>query len=66
MLLLVDRSYLLDFLRRHELALVWSALGEKIFIGGHADASPRLEFSRAHLLDESGVLRSSDLIVPKD
>jgi len=64
--LLVDRSYLLDFLRRHELAVVWSVLGEKIFIGGHADASPRLEFSRAHLLDQSGVLRSSDLLIPAD
>jgi hypothetical protein len=64
--LLVDRSYLLDFLRRHELAVVWSVLGEKIFIGGDADASPRLEFSRAHLLDQSGTLRSSDLVVPAD
>lgn len=62
--LLVDRSYLLDFLRRHELAVVWSVLGEKVFIGGHADASPRLEFSRAHILDQSGVLRSSDLLIP--
>lgn len=63
--LLVDRSYLLDFLRRHELAVVWTVLGEKIFMGGHADASPRLEFSRAHLLDESGLLRSSDLLIPQ-
>jgi hypothetical protein len=62
--LLVDRSFLLDFLRRHELAVVWSVLGEKIFIGGHPDASPRLEFSRAHLLDQSGTLRSSDLVIP--
>lgn len=64
--LLVDRSYLLDFLRRHELAVVWSVLGEKIFIGGHPDASPRLEFCRAHLLDQSGTLRSSELVVSAD
>jgi hypothetical protein len=62
--LLVDRSYLLDFLSRNEMAVVWSVLGEKIYIGGHADASPRLEFSRAHMLDESGILRSSDLTTP--
>jgi nucleoside phosphorylase len=62
--LLVDRSYLLDFLQRRELAVVWSVLGEKIFLGGHPNASPRLEFSRAHLLDQSGKLRSSDLVVP--
>jgi hypothetical protein len=61
--LLVDRTYLLDFLGRHDLAVVWSVLGKKIFIGGHAQASPRLEFSRAHLLDQSGTLRSSDLVV---
>lgn len=64
--LLVDRSYLLDFLRRHELAVVWSVLGEKIFISGDPDSSARLEFSRAHLLDQSGALRSSDLVVPAD
>jgi hypothetical protein len=62
--LVVDRSYLLDFMRRHELAVVWSVLGEKIFIGGHADAFPRLEFSRAYLLDQSGILRSSELVIP--
>ena len=61
--LLVDRSYLLDFLRRHELAVVWSVLGEKIFIAGAPDPSPRLEFSRAHLLDQSGVLESSDPVI---
>lgn len=61
--LLVDRSYLLDFLQRHELAIVWSVLGEKIFIGGVPSAHPRLEFSRAHLLDQSGTLRSSDLVI---
>lgn len=60
--LLVDRSYLLDFLARQDLAVVWSVLGEKIFISGGPD-SPRLEFSRAHLLDQSGILRSSNLIV---
>jgi hypothetical protein len=64
--LLVDRSYLLDFLRRHELAVVWSVLGEKIFLGGRAELSPRLEFSRAHLLDQSGVLRSSDILTRAD
>jgi nucleoside phosphorylase len=62
--LLVDRSYLLDFLRRHGLAILWTVLGEKIFVGGIGGASPRLEFSRAHLLDESGTLRSSELLVP--
>jgi nucleoside phosphorylase len=60
--LLVDRSYLLAFLRLQELAVVWSVLGEKLFIGDHADACPRLAFSRAHLLDDSGTLRSSDVV----
>jgi nucleoside phosphorylase len=60
--LLVDRSYLLDFLRRRDLAVVWAVLGEKIFISGQG--SPRLEFSRTHLLDHSGILRSSDLRIP--
>lgn len=64
--LLVDRSYLLDFLRSNDLAVVWSVLGEKIYIGGFTGASPRLEFSRAHLLDQSGTLRSSDLVVRAD
>lgn len=64
--LLVDRSYLLDFLRSHDLAVVWSVLGEKICIEGFTGASPRLEFSRAHLLDQSGTLRSSDLVVRSD
>lgn len=62
--LLVDRSYLLDFLRRRDLAVIWSVLGQKSFIDGLADGSPRLEFSGAHLLDGSGVLRSSPLVIP--
>ena len=62
--LLVDRSYLLDFLRRQDLAIVWSVLGMKTVFGGHAEAAPWLEFSRAHLLDHTGALRSSDLLIP--
>lgn len=61
--LLVERSYLLDFLRRHDMALVWTVLGEKIVIGGIGAEHPRLEFSRAHLLDPSGELRSSELVL---
>jgi nucleoside phosphorylase len=61
--LLIDRQHLLAFLQRNGLAVLWSALGEKIFIGGHADASPRLEFSRAHMLDATGTLKSSNLVI---
>jgi hypothetical protein len=59
--LLVDREYLMDYLRRKNYILVWTVLGEKIVIG-NAGGAPRLEFSRAHLLDHDGNLRSSDLI----
>lgn len=59
--LLVNRPYLLDFLQRRQLAVVWTVLGEKLYLGDHNNSAPRLEFSRAHLLDSSGVLRSSDL-----
>jgi nucleoside phosphorylase len=62
--LLVDRSYLLVFLREHDLAAIWSVLGEKNIIGGHAEKSPRLEFSRAHMLDHTGSFRSSELLIP--
>lgn len=58
--LMVDRAYLLDYLSRKKLALVWTVLGEKIFIG-HGPDAPRLEFSRVHLLDHEGHFRSSDL-----
>lgn len=64
--LLVERSYLLDFLRRRDFAIVWAVLGEKIYIGGYGGASSRLEFSRAHLLDQSGTLISSELLTPED
>jgi hypothetical protein len=57
--LLMDRDYLLDFLHRRDMCIVWGAVGEKIYISGQG--SPRLEFSRAHLLDKSGTLRSSAL-----
>jgi nucleoside phosphorylase len=60
--LLIDRSHLLDFMRRKKLILLWTVLGEKIRIGGNGGASPRLEFSRAHLLDQEGQLRSSAMI----
>src|SRR5262249_28541943 len=59
--LLVDRGYLLGYLRRKELALVWTVLGEKLVIGHGAEA-PRLAFSRAHILAQDGHLRSSDLL----
>ncbi|HVW37812.1 MAG TPA: hypothetical protein VHB99_10925, partial [Pirellulales bacterium] len=61
--LLVDRSFLLDFLRSHELAIVWSVLGEKRLLGGYRAPSSILEFSRAHLLDHSGILHSSELLI---
>jgi hypothetical protein len=59
--LLVDREYLLEYLRRKKLALIWTVLGEKLVIGHGAEA-PRLEFSRAHILNQDGRFRSSDLI----
>ena len=58
--LLVDREYLLEYLRRKKLAVVWTVLGEKLVIGHGAEA-PRLQFSRAHILDHEGRFRSSDL-----
>jgi hypothetical protein len=60
--LLVDREYLLEYLRREKLVLVWTVLGEKILIGDMGGSAPRLEFSRAHLLDHEGRLRSSEII----
>jgi hypothetical protein len=59
--LLADRDYLLDYLKRKKLVLVWAVLGEKIVIG-HDRPVPRLEFSRAHMLGHDGRLRSSALI----
>lgn len=61
--LLVDRSYLLEFLRRYELVVIWSVLGEKLCIGREPGGAPRLEFSGAHMMDELGTLHSSPLIV---
>ena len=58
---IVDREYLLAYLRRKRLALVWTVLGEKLVIGHGAEA-PRLEFSRAHILDHDARLRSSKLL----
>ena len=59
--LLIDRAYLLDYLRRTKLALLWTVLGEKQLLGRGAEA-PRLEFSRAHLLDREGGFRSSQMV----
>ncbi len=59
--LLVDREYLLGYLRRKMLALVWTVLGEKLVIGHGAEA-PRLQFSRAHILNYDGRFRSSHLL----
>jgi hypothetical protein len=39
-----------------------TVLGEKIYIGGEIGGYPRLEFSRAHLLDQFGTLVSSCLL----
>jgi nucleoside phosphorylase len=60
--LLVDHDYLLDFMRRKKLILLWTVLGEKNRIGDTTRPSPRLEVSRAHLLDHAGQLRSSRMI----
>lgn len=49
-----------------ELAVVWTTLGEKLVIRAQAIGAPRIEFSRAHMLDESGQLHSSDLLVPAE
>jgi nucleoside phosphorylase len=64
--LLVDRSFLLDFLRERQLAVVWSVLGEKLLIRAQPTGAPRIEFSRAHMLDEFGQLYSSDLLLSVD
>lgn len=61
--LLVKRSYLIDFLERHDMALVWTVLGEKRVIDGSRAEDPWLEFSRAHMLDASGALRSSEPVL---
>jgi hypothetical protein len=58
--LLVDRDYLLDFLKRKKLALIWAVLGEKIVLG-HGSEAPRLEFRRTHMLGHDGQLRSTAL-----
>ena len=63
--LLVDRAFLLDFLKEQKLAVLWTVLGEKLVIRSRPNGAPRLEFSRAHMLDESGQLHSSDLLIPK-
>jgi hypothetical protein len=49
-----------------KLAVVWTMLGEKLVIRAQPTGARRLEFSRAHMLDESGQLYSSDLLIPEE
>ena len=58
--LLVDSDFLQDFLSKHNLSIVWTVLGEKLIIG--AFDSPRLVYSRAHMLGPDGLLSSKPVI----
>lgn len=62
--LLVDREFLLEYLRENRFCLLWTVLGEKTIISGLSGGEvPRLEFSRAHMLNHDGYLRSSNPII---
>jgi nucleoside phosphorylase len=60
--LLVDRAYILSFLRRTGQCLVWTVLGEKQIITGGTGNFARLTFNQAHLMDSDGHLSSSALV----
>jgi hypothetical protein len=60
--LLVDRAWLLDFLERNELAIVWTVLAKKQIFRGHTRIGPYYKFSRAHLLLD-GTFKASRGIV---
>lgn len=64
--LLVDRAYILDFLRRTGQCLVWTVLGEKLIITGGTGNFARLTFNQAHLMDGDGRLSSSALVAKSE
>lgn len=49
----IKKQYLLAFLEEHNLDIVWTVLGEKQKITGHADFPGMAEFSYTYCLDDS-------------
>lgn len=53
--LVVNRNFLFDFLKRHDLSLLWTLLSEKSIIPGHMNHGPGYtEYSCAYLLMQDG------------
>ena len=58
--LLATWEGLMEFLEGQGLALFWTALGEKMVVGGPGKTGPLLEFSRAYKLRKMGTALASD------